>query len=68
VTPTLATRYQVKLFARKSATTPLATSPRQNLYVLTNGYYTGARPAAARRAVKHSTSTRSCPARPLVWR
>lgn len=41
VTPTLATRYQVKVFARKSATTPLATSPRQNLYVASNGYYTG---------------------------
>jgi len=41
VAPTLATRYQVKLFARKSATTPLATSPRRNLYVVSNGYYTG---------------------------
>jgi hypothetical protein len=41
VAPTLATRYQVKVFARKSATTPLATSPRQNLYVVSNGYYTG---------------------------
>ena len=37
VTPTLATRYQVKVFARKSATTPLATSPMQNLYVVANG-------------------------------
>jgi hypothetical protein len=41
VAPTLATRYQVKVFARKSATTPLATSARQNLYVVSNGYYTG---------------------------
>jgi hypothetical protein len=41
VAPTLATRYQVKVFARKSATTPLATSPRQALYVVSNGYYTG---------------------------
>jgi hypothetical protein len=41
VTPTLATRYQVKLFARKSATTPLATSPRQNVYVVSGGYTTG---------------------------
>jgi len=41
VTPTLATRYQVKLFARKGATTPLAISPRQNLYVAANGYFTG---------------------------
>jgi hypothetical protein len=41
VAPTLATRYQVKVFARKSATTPLATSARQNLYVVANGYFTG---------------------------
>jgi hypothetical protein len=41
VAPTLATRYQVKVFARKSATTPLARSARQNLYVVSNGYYTG---------------------------
>jgi hypothetical protein len=41
VAPNLATRYQVKLFARKSATTPLATSHRQNVYVVGNGYYTG---------------------------
>jgi len=41
VQPSLATRYQVKVFARKSATTPLVTSPSQNLYVVANGYYTG---------------------------
>ena len=41
VAPTLATRYQVKVFARKSATTPLGTSPGQNIYVLADGYYTG---------------------------
>ena len=41
VAPTLATRYQVKVFARKSATTPLATSARQNLYVVADGYFTG---------------------------
>jgi hypothetical protein len=41
VAPSLATRYQVKVFARKGATTPLATSPRQNLYVVTGGYTTG---------------------------
>ena len=41
VAPTLATRYQVKLFARKGATTPLATSPRQNVYVGMNGRVTG---------------------------
>jgi len=34
VTPNLATRYKVKLFASSTATTPLATSPTQNLYVL----------------------------------
>ena len=41
VAPTLATRYQVKVFARKSATTPLATSARQTLYVVADGYFTG---------------------------
>jgi len=41
VTPTLATRYQVKVFARKSATTPLATSSRQSVYVMANGWTTG---------------------------
>jgi hypothetical protein len=41
VAPTLATRYQVKVFARKSATAPSATSPSQNVYVVTNGYATG---------------------------
>ncbi len=41
VRPTLATRYQVKVFARKSVPTPLAASPRQNLYVMNNGWTTG---------------------------
>ena len=41
VTPTLATRYKVELFARKSATTPLATSPRQNVYVASDWWVTG---------------------------
>ena len=41
VAPTLATRYQVKVFARKGATTPRATSHRQSLYVAANGYFTG---------------------------
>jgi hypothetical protein len=53
VAPTLATRYQVKLFARKSATTPVATSPRQNVYVVTNGYITGGK--ACGRPVCHET-------------
>jgi len=42
VKPTLATRYQVKLFAGPSTTTPLATSPTQNVYVTSGGYYTSA--------------------------
>ena len=41
VAPTLATRYQVEVFARKGATTPLATSARQNVYVVSGGYATG---------------------------
>jgi hypothetical protein len=41
VAPTLATRYQVKVFARKGATTALAISARQNLYVVADGYFTG---------------------------
>jgi hypothetical protein len=41
VAPTLATRYQVKVFARKGAATPLATSPWQNVYVAGNWYYSG---------------------------
>lgn len=41
VAPTLATRYQVKVFARTGATTPLAISARQNVYVVSNGYFTG---------------------------
>ena len=41
VTPTLATRYQVKLFASKNAANPLATSARQNVYVVNNGRLTG---------------------------
>lgn len=37
VKPTLATRYEVKLSAGPSATTPLATSPTQNVYVTSGG-------------------------------
>jgi hypothetical protein len=40
VKPTLATRYEVKLFAGGSVTTPLATSPTQNVYVSAGGYDT----------------------------
>ena len=53
VTPTLATRYQVKIFASKSATTPLATSPRQNLYVMNSGWTTGGKTCG--RPVCHET-------------
>jgi hypothetical protein len=41
VAPSLATRYQVKVFARKGAATPLVTSRSQNVYVAANGYFTG---------------------------
>jgi hypothetical protein len=41
VTPTLATRYQVKLFVRKIAASPLATSPVQHVYVVSGGTTTG---------------------------
>jgi len=41
VTPTLATRYKVELFARKGAATPLAVSPRQSVYVASDWWVTG---------------------------
>lgn len=41
VTPTLATRYKVELFARKSAATPLAVSPGQSVYVASDWWVTG---------------------------
>jgi hypothetical protein len=53
VTPTLATRYQVKVFASKSATTPLATSARQSLYVVPGGHVTGGKTCG--RPVCHET-------------
>ena len=40
VTPTLATRYRVKLFAHKTAASPLATSPVKNVYVSVGGTQT----------------------------
>jgi hypothetical protein len=46
VTPTLATRYQVKLSAPGAPGRPLATSPTQNVYVVPNGYVTGGRTCA----------------------
>jgi hypothetical protein len=53
VAPTLATRYQVKVFASKSATTPSATSRTQNLYVVVNGRVTGVKTCG--RPVCHET-------------
>ena len=53
VTPILATRYQVKVFASKSATTPLATSPRQSVYVVPGGHVTGGKTCG--RPVCHET-------------
>ena len=44
VTPTLATRYRVKLFARKTAASPLATSPVKNVYVSVGGTQTTSGP------------------------
>jgi len=44
VTPTLATRYKVKLFARKTAARPLATSPVKNVYVSFGGTMTTSGP------------------------
>jgi hypothetical protein len=41
VTPTLATRYTVRLSAGKTAARPLATSPVQNVYVSIGGTSTG---------------------------
>jgi hypothetical protein len=41
VTPTLATRYEIKLFARRTASAPLATSRTQSLYVSVGGTVTG---------------------------
>ena len=53
VTTTLATRYQVKVFASKSATTPSATSSMQSVYVMANGYATGGKTCG--RPVCHET-------------
>lgn len=46
VTPTLATRYQVKLSPPGTPARLLATSPTQNVYVVANGYVTKARTCA----------------------
>ena len=53
VTPTLATRYRVELFAGKSAATPSATSSMQSVYVVTGGYVTGGKSCG--RPVCHET-------------
>jgi hypothetical protein len=47
VTPTLATHYKVKLFARKTAASPLATSPVKNVYVTIGGTQTTNGPCGA---------------------
>jgi hypothetical protein len=53
VTPALATRYKVKLLASSTATTPLATSPKQNVYVTPGGFTKGGGPCG--RPVCHQT-------------
>ena len=53
VTPTLATHYWVKLFASGTSTTPLATSRRQNVYVVPSGRAKGGRTCG--RPVCHET-------------
>jgi hypothetical protein len=53
VTPTLATHYKVELFASSATTTPLATSPTQNVYVIPSGLVKGIRSCG--RPVCHQT-------------
>jgi hypothetical protein len=53
VTPTLATHYAVRLFASPTATTPMATSPVQNVYVANLQSFTAAQKCA--RPVCHET-------------
>jgi hypothetical protein len=53
VTPTLATRYAVRLFASATARTPLASSPAQNVYVIAYGKVTGG--SSCTRPVCHET-------------
>jgi len=57
VTPTLATRYAVRLFAtghfKIPTAAPIATSPTKNLYVVGNGFWTGG--ANCGRPVCHET-------------
>ncbi len=53
VTPTLATRYAVRLFGTGMAGAPIATSPVQNLYVVTTESATAAKPCG--RPVCHET-------------
>ena len=65
VTPTLATRYKVMLFAK---TTPLATSPIKFVYVVSGGSVTGGARCGRPVCKETSTSTRSCPARPSASR
>ena len=53
VTPALATRYKVELLASRTATTPLATSPKHNVYVTSGGVVKGGGPCG--RPVCHKT-------------
>jgi hypothetical protein len=53
VTPTLYTKYAVRVFASKTATNPLVTSPVRNVYVTGNGYYSP--PRLCGRPVCHET-------------
>lgn len=49
VTPTLATRYSVRLFASAAPKAPrLATSPAVNIYVISNGFFKGGHATCAR--------------------
>ena len=56
VTPTLATRYQVKLFKNSAAARPLATSRPVTLYVAVGASPATPTNAAARSATRNSTS------------
>jgi hypothetical protein len=53
VTPALATRYKVELLASRTATTPLATSPKHNVYVTPDAFLKGGGPCG--RPVCHKT-------------
>lgn len=57
VTPVLATRYAVRLFADGTAKAKqIATSAAVNLYVIANGFFTGGQGACTTRPVCHKTA------------